>query len=58
MGGGRVFLTIAARLKPSLPGKIIRQSARSFLNSSKAVYCEVFTSARVGDCYKQSYYFP
>lgn len=61
MGRGRVFLTITACLKPSVTGKMIRQRARSFLNSymqSKAVYCEVFTSARVEDCYKQSYYFP
>lgn len=48
MGRGSVFLSIAAWLKPSMTGKIIRQSARSFLNSSmqsKAVYCEAFTSS-------------
>lgn len=61
MGRCRVFLTIAAWFKPSLPGKVIGQSARSILNSyigSKAFDCEVFTSAGVEDRYKQSYDFP
>lgn len=59
--GAEYFSQYSAWLKPSQPAKIIWQSARSFLNSymrSRAIYCEVFTSARVEDCYKQSYYFP